>query len=213
MVSAACCRTPMTSYGPRSPIHDPRFVRCELVLDGRPLFGRRRGQARTPEELVQFDHWQAGDLAQAGGEVRFACRAWTHDHDSLHTSLWCQSGKIVDINPGPVVTHSATASGAACPASSERTLVPRIGTSGHRTPADRDQGRREPDLASSGQESVVDTRDADAPGHLHLALNAERVRPAFRSRAIAAVRDVVVRRAHEHRCCAERGCRCVSTRR
>ena len=34
--------------------------------------------------------------------------------------------------------------------------------------ADGDQGCREPNPASSGQDSVVATRDADAPGHLHL---------------------------------------------
>jgi len=72
----------------------------ELALDGCPLFPRRRGQARVPEELVQFDHWQASDLAQAGGEGRFACRAWAHDDYALYTCLWCQYGKFADINPG-----------------------------------------------------------------------------------------------------------------
>jgi hypothetical protein len=54
---------------------------------------------------------------------------------------------------------------------------------GHRAPADRDQGYWELNPASSGQESVVDARDADAPGHLHLTLIAERGRPACKSRA------------------------------
>ena len=58
---------------------------------------------------------------------------------------------------------------------------------GRRAPADVDQGFREPNPASSGQESVVATRDADAPGHLHLALIAERGQPACGGRAIAAV--------------------------
>ena len=54
--------------GPEVPVHDPRFPCGQLALDGCPLAGRRRGQAGPPEEPVQFDHRQAGDLAEAGGE-------------------------------------------------------------------------------------------------------------------------------------------------
>jgi hypothetical protein len=53
-----------------------------------------------PEELVQFHHWQASDLAQAGGKGRFACRAWAHDDYALYTCLRRQWGKFADINAG-----------------------------------------------------------------------------------------------------------------
>jgi hypothetical protein len=53
---------------PEVPVHDPRLVRGESALEGCPPVGRRRGQARPPEERVQLDHREAGDLTQADRE-------------------------------------------------------------------------------------------------------------------------------------------------
>jgi hypothetical protein len=66
IVSAACRRTSRTSYGPEVPVHDPRLMCGELPLYGCPLVARRRGPARPPEQLVQFDYGEAGDFTQAG---------------------------------------------------------------------------------------------------------------------------------------------------
>src|ERR1022692_860617 len=71
-------------------VHDPRIVRDEFALDSCPLVTRCRSEAGPPEELVQFDHRQASDRAQVGGESRFAGRAWTQDDHTLHICLWCQ---------------------------------------------------------------------------------------------------------------------------
>jgi hypothetical protein len=70
--------------GPEVAIHDPRFARGELTLKSCPFVPRRRSQARPPEHLVQLDHRQAGDLAQAGGEGRFTGRTAAHDDYPLH---------------------------------------------------------------------------------------------------------------------------------
>jgi len=60
---------------PEVPVHDPRLMCGEFALDGCPLLARRRGHARPPEELVQLDHGEAGDLTQADREGPFARRA------------------------------------------------------------------------------------------------------------------------------------------
>jgi hypothetical protein len=51
--------------GPEIPVHDPRLLAGKLALDSCPLVAGRRGQPRTPEQLVELDHWQAGDFTQA----------------------------------------------------------------------------------------------------------------------------------------------------
>ena len=44
--------------GPHVPVHEPRLLVGKLARDSCLLVAGRRGQARTPEQLVEFDHRQ-----------------------------------------------------------------------------------------------------------------------------------------------------------
>ena len=63
------------------------------------LWGRC-GQACPPEEGIQLDYGEAGDLAQADREGRLARSAGPDDDYSLHSCLWCLR-LVAEISPGP----------------------------------------------------------------------------------------------------------------
>src|SRR5882762_2163384 len=54
--------------GTQVTVHDPSIVRDKLLLHDQPLIARRCGQTWSPEDLVKFDHREAGNLAQAPRE-------------------------------------------------------------------------------------------------------------------------------------------------
>lgn len=85
--------------GSQVAFHDSSIVLDQLRLDGSPRFGWDRTKVRAPEERVELDDREAGDLRQAASRDGLAGCSAAEDEDPLHPYAVWTDGAASTHNP------------------------------------------------------------------------------------------------------------------